>query len=503
LAVLAARADSRDPAMTAWQIALDVAVGVAFITAGAVAPGQPVARAVFAAVGATWLVGSIEHDAALVHHAVLVVVLVGFPTAIPRGRIAWMLVALAVPVAMSLATQVGVAALFTAVAANALASSRRDRLAAWYPAAAALGIAVVLAASWLAARWTVDAFDPSTRLTTYELLLLAISLAFPVAMRTVIAGRARLADDVLEDTGLAGLSGLAAVLRDVLRDPDLRLCRWEGPELGYVDVGDGGRGNPTDGRWLFVEDASGPLAAVAHRSAALDDPPTAAAVSTAVRLAVVHEQLQQALAARLDDLSAARTRLMAAADRQRIATATRLRGDVVGPLEHAVAELESITVTPADGEAAQAVGVAVQELTAGAADVLAVVGGVPPAVLGGNRLCSAVESLVHRSPVDVRVQASPAAAADSETETTLFYVCSEAVTNAVKHARASRIDVAIDGDERSVTVTICDDGCGGADATGSGLQGLADRLAARHGRLRVKSPPGAGTSVTATIPRQN
>ena len=142
-----------------------------------------------------------------------------------------------------------------------------------------------------------------------------------------------------------------------------------------------------------------------------------------------------------------------------------------------------------------------QEITSGATDVIAVVGGVPPAVLGGNRLCAAIEAVAHRCPIDVRVQASPAAAADSETETTLFYVCSEALTNAVKHAGASRIDVAIDGDERSVQVTITDDGCGGADATGSGLQGLADRLASRDGRLRVVSPPGAGTSVTATIPR--
>jgi hypothetical protein len=257
-----------------------------------------------------------------------------------------------------------------------------------------------------------------------------------------------------------------------------------------------------DARWLFVADASGPLVAVAHRSPALEDPPTAAAVSTAVRLAVVHEQLQEELAARLDDLSAARTRLMAAADRQRVATASRLRGDVVGPLEHAVAELRAITLTPSDGEAAEAVGVAAQELTAAAAEVIAVVGGVPPAVLGGNRLCAAVEALARHSPIDVRVQTSPAAAADHETEIALFYVCSEALTNAVKHAGASRIDVAIDGDERSVQVMITDDGCGGADATGSGLQGLTDRLAARHGRLRVVSPPGAGTSVTARIPRQ-
>ena len=68
-------------------------------------------------------------------------------------------------------------------------------------------------------------------------------------------------------------------------------------------------------------------------------------------------------------------------------------------------------------------------------------------------------------------------------------MCSEALTNAIKHGGPTRIDVAIDGDERVVEVTITDDGCGGADAAGSGLQGLADRLAAGNGRLRRSAHP--------------
>jgi signal transduction histidine kinase len=82
----------------------------------------------------------------------------------------------------------------------------------------------------------------------------------------------------------------------------------------------------------------------------------------------------------------------------------------------------------------------------------------------------------------------------------LFYVCSEAMTNAAKHSGAQRIVVTIDGSGRGITVSISDDGRGGANASGSGLQGLADRLASRGGRLRVESPPGAGTTVTATVP---
>ena len=92
------------------------------------------------------------------------------------------------------------------------------------------------------------------------------------------------------------------------------------------------------------------------------------------------------------------------------------------------------------------------------------------------------------------------AAASQEAETALFYVCCEALANAVKHAGATRVEIAVERQDGGVVATVADDGCGGADPSGSGLVGLADRLAARKGRLRVDSPPGAGTTVTAVVP---
>jgi signal transduction histidine kinase len=91
------------------------------------------------------------------------------------------------------------------------------------------------------------------------------------------------------------------------------------------------------------------------------------------------------------------------------------------------------------------------------------------------------------------------AAGGQETETALFYVCCEALANAVKHAHATRVAITVERLDGEIVATVSDDGCGGADPSGSGLQGLADRLAARNGRLRVDSPPGAGTTVTAMI----
>ena len=70
----------------------------------------------------------------------------------------------------------------------------------------------------------------------------------------------------------------------------------------------------------------------------------------------------------------------------------------------------------------------------------------------------------------------------------------------IKHAHPGQIEISVTRTSPALVMTVSDDGGGGADPSGSGLQGLADRLATRGGRLQVTSPPGAGTIVTATIP---
>ena len=86
-------------------------------------------------------------------------------------------------------------------------------------------------------------------------------------------------------------------------------------------------------------------------------------------------------------------------------------------------------------------------------------------------------------------------------EVAAYYVVSEALTNVAKYAGAARVQVRAVVESGSLTVTISDDGCGGADPTGgSGLRGLADRLEALRGSLRVDSPAGGGTIVRARLP---
>ena len=499
LAALAMRADIQAPDASAWLTATDVAVGLAFVAAGAAAGGPLPERVVVAAVGPAWLAGSFLLAARSLHQLVLAVALIAFPYGRVRGPASWLLVALAGLAGLQLLPQLGVAALFAAVTAVALVRFRRDLAAAWYPAAAAAAVAAALAASWTATHLPSGTFDPALILLGYELVLLLVAVTFPLAVRAVTRARARLADRLLSDQRFAGLDGLAVVLGDALGDRDLQVYRWHDGDGAYVD----GRGQRVlaggDRRWFTVGDLGRPVAAVAHRASALDDPPTVAAVSSAVRLAVTHLRLQEEQQARLRELEAARARIVAAADRQRERAAAALRDDVDVLLRTACSELYAMRPAVRGPEASAAFEVVIEELEAARREIADLVAGTPPADLGDGRLRQALDALATASPVPVVVAVTGDAAGGQEMETALFYVCCEALANAVKHAHATRVAITVQRVDGEIVATVSDDGCGGADPSGSGLQGLADRLAARKGRLRVDSPPGAGTTVTAMI----
>jgi signal transduction histidine kinase len=500
LVALAVHADSQAPSSSPWLTAMDVAVGLAFVAAGVAARGPLPERALMAAVGPAWLAGSFLVGARSLHQAVLVVALVAFPAGRVHGLRSWVLVGLAGLAALGLVPQLGVAALFAGIAAAVLARWRTGPAAAWYPVAAAAAIAAVLAWVWWIAHRRTGTFDATVVLLSYELVLLLVACCFPLAAAAVLQKRARLADPLLSEGQLVGLDGLAVVLGDVLGDPDLRVYRWHDADAMFVD----GRGQRVAGdgdrRLLAVDGPEGLVAVVAHRSSALEDGPTAAAVAAAVRLAVTHLRLQEEQQERLRELEASRARLVAAADRQRARAAAELRQDVEAPLQVAQSELFAMRAAVHDPEVAAAVDVVVQELAAATGELADLVAGIPPADLGGGRLGRALHALAEASPVPVTVAVADDAAASEEAETALFYVCCEALANAAKHAGATRVAIAVERQDDGVVATVADDGRGGADPSGSGLQGLADRLAACRGRLRVDSPPGAGTTVTATVP---
>ena len=126
--------------------------------------------------------------------------------------------------------------------------------------------------------------------------------------------------------------------------------------------------------------------------------------------------------------------------------------------------------------------------------------GIHPAVLTDRGLEAALEALAARSPLPVEISGA-SCELPSQVEAAAYYVVSEALANVTKYAQASAVEVTVARMNGVAVVEVADDGVGGADPVrGSGLRGLADRVAALSGQLDVESPPGAGTRIRAEIP---
>jgi signal transduction histidine kinase len=126
--------------------------------------------------------------------------------------------------------------------------------------------------------------------------------------------------------------------------------------------------------------------------------------------------------------------------------------------------------------------------------------GIHPAVLTDRGLEAALESLAARAPLPVEIEGAQTSL-PAPVEAAAYYVVSEALTNVAKYAQASLVKVTVGQVNGCALVEVADDGVGGADPSrGSGLRGLADRVASLSGKLAIDSPPGAGTRVRAEIP---
>ena len=128
--------------------------------------------------------------------------------------------------------------------------------------------------------------------------------------------------------------------------------------------------------------------------------------------------------------------------------------------------------------------------------------GIHPAVLTDRGLGPALEALAERAPLPVELDEMPRDGLPPPVEAAAYFVVAESLTNVAKYADArARRASAHSRNGSYAVVEVSDDGVGGADPTvGTGLRGLADRLAALDGRLEVHSPPGEGTTVRAEVP---
>lgn len=125
---------------------------------------------------------------------------------------------------------------------------------------------------------------------------------------------------------------------------------------------------------------------------------------------------------------------------------------------------------------------------------------VYPTALDEGGLHTALEGVAERSSVPVSLRYGLSGRLDLATETVAYFVASEAVTNALKHGAPSHIELDVTPEGEGIAVTVRDNGRGAADPTGSGLSGLASRVAAADGMFTVDSPAGGPTLVRAWLP---
>jgi signal transduction histidine kinase len=142
-----------------------------------------------------------------------------------------------------------------------------------------------------------------------------------------------------------------------------------------------------------------------------------------------------------------------------------------------------------------------EDLAQGLEELRELARGLHPVLLTERGLGPALDALLARTPVPVEIAELPDERLDARVEAAAYYVVAEAITNVAKYAKASHATVSITQSNGAATVTVHDDGVGGADpSAGSGLRGLAARVEALNGRLDVDSPPERGTRIRAEIP---
>ena len=200
---------------------------------------------------------------------------------------------------------------------------------------------------------------------------------------------------------------------------------------------------------------------------------------------------------------ASRARIVVAADETR----RRIERDLHDGIQQRLVSLglqlrtAQATVPPQLGELEGALARVAEELASVFDELREISHGIHPAILSEGGLDPALRALRRRSAVPVELDLHVERRLPAPVEVAAYYVVSEGLTNAAKHAHASVVNVALDARDAVLRLVIRDDGIGGADpGQGSGLVGLRDRIEALGGTLQVTSPAGKGTTLLIEVP---
>jgi signal transduction histidine kinase len=394
---------------------------------------------------------------------------------------------------------------------------------------AALAVAFVTAARWRSAsrprrRALLPSLGGSLSGVLFAAWLTSLLVASPViplvwvlntALLTVPAAllwgllRSRLARgglaDLFRELGTRRGVQLEAGLAKALGDPRLVLAYRVPGGLAYIDGG----GRPVappepdgDRTAAPIERDGRELGMLVYDASLDDDPELVEAVAATAAIALDDARLQAESQGRLAELRASRERIVAASDAERRRLERNLHDGAQQRLVSVALQLQMvrrrIRTDPALAE--QLVSSAIDELAQSLEELRELARGIHPAVLN-HGLQAALKSLASRASVPTTVSVDGPERLPEPVELAAYFVACEALANVAKYAQATETTVRVAHRDGRVVVEIADDGVGGADeSAGTGLQGLADRVAALDGTLRILSPPDGGTVVTAELP---
>jgi signal transduction histidine kinase len=374
-----------------------------------------------------------------------------------------------------------------------------------YVAGAVLMAALTVTVLVQALSWDAGASDVIHVVAMAPFALVPYIFLFALLRARMLQGGA--VNELVERVGRAPMPGeLRNALADALGDPTLELVYWLPADERFVD----GEGRPYElpppggpRAASKVERDGGCIGAIVYDASLLEAQSHVRAVGAAAALVLSNERLEAELRAKVGELRRSRERMLRIGLDER----RRLERDLHdGAQQRLVSMALNLRLARArlrdDPDAAdrllESTG---NELDAAIEELRELARGIHPAVLTDRGLDPALEALARRAPLPVELASLPGERYPEAVELAAYYVVAEALTNVAKYADASHATVHVARDNGRVVVEVEDDGVGGADPErGTGLRGLADRLAVLEGRLEVDSPAGEGTTIVARIP---
>jgi signal transduction histidine kinase len=349
----------------------------------------------------------------------------------------------------------------------------------------------------------ISGFETIQRITFFVVGL--APLAFLIGLLHARLARSAVGDLFVELRADPAPGDLRDALAHALRDPSLTLAYWLPEFESYADLD--GRPVQLPGKscaraTTLIEDRDGArVAALIHDPALGEEPELLEGVTAAAAIALENARLHAELRARLEELRGSRARVIAAGHKERQRLERNLHDGAQQRLIALSLQLSMLDEQLDDPGASRGLGQAQREIATSLEELREIARGIHPAIVSGHGLEVALEQLAAHAPVPVRLTVEIDGRLPEPIEMAAYYLVSESLANVGKYALASSATVEISRHNGQVVIEVVDDGIGGADTElGSGLRGLADRVEALDGRLRVWSPNGGGTRVRAEIP---